>query len=257
MSFGIHPKKKLDSKNTTNNKLPPLMKKGWFLSSKKDDVKLFHDESRKLKSKGDGSRKVAKIFPNFSITRIPKKIDIINNVAVQNTTVVASNSKLAKSQVNPMSRLRDGNPSLRGAERTRQNRYYYYIGRGNNECIVRQVMMKRGWWYEANETAKNLNFRWQQTCKGIFWERFKENANEVPICFNHFEFTYEIGTKDNIMKNLIQYCERQNIYVYNFVPPTFEIKLGDNIDTDLSIFSLFHNHLKNFKPGEEINYEKV
>jgi hypothetical protein len=130
-----------------------------------------------------------------------------------------------------------------------------FLGKGNNETIVRQVMMKRSWWSETVETAKNLNFRWQQTTKGIFWERYSERGANDPIAINHFEFIYEIGTKDNLMKNLIQYCDRYDIYVYNFVPITMEIKLEDNLEQDLALWNLVHHHIKKFRPGQKVDFD--
>ena len=128
-----------------------------------------------------------------------------------------------------------------------QNKYYYFMGRGNNSQVVDEVMSKRIWWIkEENVTGKNINFIWQQHSKGIPWERFSDkHPNEIPIVFNHFEFIYEIGTKNLLMKNLIEYCSIHDIYVYNFVPLTMEIKLEENLEIDLKLFHKIHTHICN------------
>ena len=95
-------------------------------------------------------------------------------------------------------------------------------------------MQKRFWWKETFETNRNLNFRWQQTMKGIFWDRYTDKANqETSGCFNHFEYVNEIGNKEKLMGNLISYCIRNDIYVYNFVPLTLSLR-QDWYETDLS-----------------------
>ena len=138
-----------------------------------------------------------------------------------------------------------------------QNKYYYFMGRGNNSQVVDEVMSKRIWWIkEENVTGKNINFIWQQHSKGIPWERFSDkHPNEIPIVFNHFEFIYEIGTKNLLMKNLIEYCSIHDIYVYNFVPLTMEIKLEENLEIDLKLFHKIHTHIRHQKCGNVIDFK--
>lgn len=81
--------------------------------------------------------------------------------------------------------------------------------------------------------------------------------NNVPICFNHFEFTYEIGTKDNLLKNIMNYCNKLDMYPYNYVPITFEINLEENREVDLNIFELINSVIKKTKPGEKIDFKDM
>lgn len=84
--------------------------------------------------------------------------------------------------------------------------FKYFLGKGNNEEIVRKVMKKRFWFKETTETNHLYNFCWQQTTKGIYYERLCANRALKQIV-NHFEFHREISNKINLIRNLQMYCE--------------------------------------------------
>lgn len=41
------------------------------------------------------------------------------------------------------------------------NRYYYFIGGGNNANLIRSILSKRSWWVETDILNK-ANFVWSQ-----------------------------------------------------------------------------------------------
>jgi len=44
----------------------------------------------------------------------------------------------------------------------------YYLGKGNNEGLVRRVMENRSTWIESDDsTSSFLNMKWQQDQKGM------------------------------------------------------------------------------------------
>lgn len=83
----------------------------------------------------------------------------------------------------------------------------FALGRGNNDATVRKVLTKRSWWKEAISTANNAyDFAWYQTNKPIDFSQLNWNKSSKKMA-NHFEFNREIGTKNNLIKNLQVYCE--------------------------------------------------
>ncbi len=65
-------------------------------------------------------------------------------------------------------------------------------------------MKKRYWFKEISEGNNLYNFAWQQTNKGIYFERLTANR-ATKQAVNHFEFHREISTKTNLIRNLQMY----------------------------------------------------
>lgn len=47
------------------------------------------------------------------------------------------------------------------AGRILNNKYYYYVGSGNNGNLIRSIFRKRGWWVET-ATHSKANLVWSQ-----------------------------------------------------------------------------------------------
>ena len=71
---------------------------------------------------------------------------------------------------------------------------------------------------------------------------------------NLFERNYEIGNKKNLFINLVQYCDKVNLNVFDFVPFTIIIqtsKLNDCFDSLNEIFQLIQNNSNIYNNGEK------
>ena len=74
----------------------------------------------------------------------------------------------------------------------------------NNEDMVRDVLLERKIWKEIKAGEGVSNFNW------VFYKdrhNYKKmwSYNKKRI-INHFEFSEEISTKDNLIRNLQIYC---------------------------------------------------
>jgi len=67
-------------------------------------------------------------------------------------------------------------------------------------------MRKRYWFKEADTSFVQVNFIWQQSTRGLFYERLNMTKDFKQVV-NHYEFHREISTKINLIKNLQYYCE--------------------------------------------------
>jgi hypothetical protein len=125
-----------------------------------------------------------------------------------------------------------------------QTGFKYTIGGGNNGQLVKKILSRRGWWEQAEGFTPQPNFKWQQTNKGVRFERLIPNPNYTQV-FNHFEFHREISTKNCLIKNLSNYCEMNKITIFDMTPTTFVFDMDDieNFDSDMQRFSkLFIKH---------------
>jgi hypothetical protein len=50
---------------------------------------------------------------------------------------------------------------IRIKSRVINNKYYFFIGRGNNSNLIRSILRKRSWWAETNSVSK-ANLVWTQ-----------------------------------------------------------------------------------------------
>lgn len=105
--------------------------------------------------------------------------------------------------------------------------YSYSVGRGNNDFVIKEVMSKRKNWQDAEDNLKITTFRWQQTSKDILWDVYNFSSTNV---FNHFEFNSELGKKDNLVKNLKWYIDKNGLKVkiFDLVPFTIEFNIQNN-----------------------------
>jgi len=91
------------------------------------------------------------------------------------------------------------------------------------------------YWKEVPNTNFMYHFKWMPFLKGL-------NYKQLSFCqkqmVNHFEFHYEITTKDLLFKNLIAYAELNKINVFDYVPLTFVIDVDSQTYTnDLAKFT--------------------
>ena len=81
----------------------------------------------------------------------------------------------------------------------------------------------------------NINFQWKYFSDRLNFKKYKYEPNiNIPnrkYCMvNLFERNYEIGNKRNMFKNLISYCDKVNLNVFDFVPFTMIVNYSKDID---------------------------
>ena len=53
----------------------------------------------------------------------------------------------------------------------------FYLGKGNNEDLVRRVLSTRGIWVEKEDSTNSfINFKWQQDQKGYKYNRLIDSG---------------------------------------------------------------------------------
>ena len=70
---------------------------------------------------------------------------------------------------------------------------------------------------------------------------------------NLFERNYEIGNKRNMFKNLITYCDKVNLNVFDFVPFTMVVNYSKDIDYFLQSLKEIMNFINNKKNKDDQN----
>ena len=142
--------------------------------------------------------------------------------------------------------------------------YYYTV----NKMYIRQLpdyMDHRVNWElidtkltPEEEKTININFQWKYFSDRLNFKKYKYDPNirtpNKKYCMvNLFERNYEIGNKRNMFKNLISYCDKVNLNVFDFVPFTMSVSYSKDIDLFLQALKEIMNFINTNKKNENKN----
>ena len=140
------------------------------------------------------------------------------------------------------------------------NIFYYYINKLYRNQLTEYFNHRINWEYVSSENDPDfpiINFYWKYYSNKLHFKQFKHDPN-LPMkrlkVVNLFERNYEIGNKKNLFINLVQYCDKVNLNVFDFVPFTIIIqtsKLNDCFDSLNEIFQLIQNNSNIYNNGEK------
>ncbi|CAD8103057.1 unnamed protein product [Paramecium sonneborni] len=121
--------------------------------------------------------------------------------------------------------------------------YFYYIGDGNNNELIKKLLDERQNWVQVKDvTLKNINFKWQETEKGYEYRTLAGNLKDsTPQMLNHFEFHIEISNKYYLAQNFKTYCEKNLLNAQDYIPISFAIECtNSNLKAGLFQFLTFY-----------------
>ena len=119
--------------------------------------------------------------------------------------------------------------------------YYYFINRMYRNQLIEYMKHRTNWELASNNgDQKNINFVWKYMSNRINFKNFKYESNKPCKklrMVNLFERNYEVGNKKNMFINLINYCDKININVFNLVP--FTIIINNTKDVDFCLEAIY------------------
>ena len=135
--------------------------------------------------------------------------------------------------------------------------YYYFINRMYRNQLIEYMKHRTNWELVSNNDGqKNINFVWKYMSNRLNFKNFKYESNKVCKklrMVNLFERNYEVGNKKNMFINLINYCDKININVFNLVPFTIIINNTKDVDFCLeAIYDIIHFVNKNRNINRDI-----
>ena len=114
--------------------------------------------------------------------------------------------------------------------------YYYKLGKMYRNQLKEYFSHRINWCLISNNSNETINFEWKYFSNKINYKEYKYDST-IPIkklkMINLFEKNYEIGNKKYMFLNLIKYCDKENINVFEIVPFTIIINNSNNIDDSL------------------------
>jgi len=90
--------------------------------------------------------------------------------------------------------------------------FRFYVGKGNNPDLIREVLGSREWWEEITQEEIDqgvpYNFKWKQLNYRKAELESLGTTRGVRQCCNHFENNMEICSKSGLFRNITYYYER-------------------------------------------------
>ena len=129
-------------------------------------------------------------------------------------------------------------------------KYYYSINKMYVNQIREYMKHRINWEYVSEKQIKshsngfeqkNINFSWRYYSNRIYYKRYKYNPSLFSNSFsikklkmiNLFERNYEIGNKKYMFINLINYCDKIKMNVFDIVPFTIIINNSPDVEVGL------------------------
>ena len=127
--------------------------------------------------------------------------------------------------------------------------YYYSINRMYANQIREYMKHRINWVYVSDRSDLKyitINFSWRYSSSRVYYKKYKYDPSLFKGCnsngikklkmINLFERNYEVGNKKYMFLNLINYCDKINLNVFDIVP--FTIIINNTPDLEFGLEAL-------------------
>jgi hypothetical protein len=122
--------------------------------------------------------------------------------------------------------------------------YVYDVGLGNNSPIIVRIMKRRVWWRSYQESFRPPCFFWRMYLKEFKFDILAPNQKDI-YTLNRLERHGQIGSKDNLYRNLWFHCQKSQQDINQIVPLTFSFRIGEKeFEEDLQEFAHFFKSIE-------------
>ena len=141
----------------------------------------------------------------------------------------------------------------------RNDKYYYKLNKMYYDQLSLYMEHRLNWELIENnnidddndslddEPKSKVNFEWKYYSNRLYYKKYKYNST-YPIkklcAVNLFEKNYEIGNKKKMFIHLINYCDKVNLNVFNYVPFTIIVNNTRFIEDELESFKEIYNFVE-------------
>ena len=138
-------------------------------------------------------------------------------------------------------------------QKNRDLRLKYCTFPGNNSKLIDKIMSYREdtWEKVPLNCSKFSDFVWSPLAHSI---NFKI-TQEIHQCVNHIEFNCEIANKMRLYTNLMRFCEKKNIDLFQIFPFTICLQLSHNsFEKQLDNFKDLFNNIDKYTPKSKTEF---
>ena len=129
--------------------------------------------------------------------------------------------------------------------------YYFKLNKMYRNQFKEYFSHRINWELVSNNSSDiTINFEWKYYSNKLNYKEYKYDPS-LPLkklkIVNLFERNYEIGNKKNMFINLINYCDKENINVFEIVPFTMIINNTNYIENTLDKIEKIMNFVEKNK----------
>ena len=238
-----------DNESKENNK---IVKHNFEYNNKKDYNKfIINHDNFNMKNKVNKNNmkhiKIKKDFYNSSqLFRIKPKIKYKSKTMNFYTITISNNFKQSHynlEYINSILNKKIIEFPLNNNISPRNEIFYYRVNKMYKNQFVKYMSHRLNWetidnTNIINSEQKFANFEWRYYSNKLYYKNYKYDFSLPPKklkMVNLFEKNYEIGNKKNMFINLINYCDKENINVFDIVPFTIIVNNSQYIEETLDI----------------------
>ena len=245
---------KIDSINSNSHRVNKFKKRINNKIKNEEKENLFHKFQSKINnnSKNNMKYKKYKSIENHLSFSIPKTM-IINQSPPKLFPMIPINNfrenYIQLEDIENMTiKIKEEIPLYKNI--SSNNDIYYYSINKMYVSLLKECMKHRINWVYASSSELvqkniNINFSWRYYSNRVYYKKYKYNPdilegksvlNKKLKMINLFERNYELGNKKYMFLNLIKYCDKINMNVFDIVP--FTIIITNSPDVELGLESL-------------------
>jgi hypothetical protein len=133
--------------------------------------------------------------------------------------------------------------------------FYFRINKMYRNQLIKYMSHRINWeivdYYNVNsQEQKFINFEWKYYSNKLNYKNYKYDLTYPPKrlkMVNLFEKNYEIGNKKNMFINLINYCDKININIFDIVPFTIIVNNSQYVEETLEILQAIMEFVEKHK----------
>ena len=192
--------------------------------------------------------KIKREFYNSSqLFRLKPKIKFKSNTINFNSLIISKNFKPKNNNIEDMDKILSKKMieyPLFSNISSGNDIFYYRINKMYRNQFIQYMSHRLNWEIidkndnTFNSEQKFINFDWRYYSNKLNYKNYKYDFSLSPKklkVVNLFEKNYEIGNKKNMFINLINYCDKVNINVFDIVPFTIIVNNSQYIEETLEI----------------------
>ena len=142
------------------------------------------------------------------------------------------------------------------------NKYHYTITRFYREQFKHYFSHRLNWkLVNSNmEGTININFQWKfhASHATILKCKYESSLTKKLRMINLFEHNYELGNKKKFFINIIKYCDKNNINVFDLIPFTIILSNNKYFECGSQCFEEIFNYLnEHYNEYSKLNQNKI
>ena len=217
-------------------------------NNKNYDIYMTSDDNSNIKNILNNNQNKSKkgLYNSSQLFRIKQKVELKNKTLNLYSISIFKNCKQKYISLEDINKKLDKNmiPFPLNKNISSDNDIFYFrVNKMYRNQFIKYMSHRINWEMVDNNNINNqeqkfINFEWKYYSNKLNYKNYKCDFTLPPKklkIVNLFEKNYEIGNKKNMFINLINYCDKININIFDIVPFTIIVNNSQYVEETLEI----------------------